>query len=137
MQQRLQWRACRLHAAVLEVLPRDPRLGLHDRVHARGKLHDVLLLRAQHLFCEYRRRSLEDPPQEAVDEKRCDAVAQAAGQYGAAVQAEIGDLFQVAVRLEEFGVALLHPHAAPDLRNQQADVVVHAELRSDVARPMS
>ena len=48
--------------------------------------------------------------------------------------AEIADLFQVSVGEQEFGVALVHAHAAPDLGDQQADVVIHAEMRPHIAR---
>ena len=62
VQQRLQRRARRLHTAVLEVLQRHPRLRFHNRIHARGELHDVLLLRTQHLLREHRRRRFENRP---------------------------------------------------------------------------
>ena len=128
VQQGLKRRTRRLHAAILKVLPGNPCLRFHNGIHARGELDDILLLR------EHRGGRLENASQEPVDEKRRNPVAEAAGHHGAVVQAEIADLFQVSIGLEEFGVALLHPHAAPDLRDQQADVVVDAEVRSHIAR---
>ena len=53
--------------------------------------------------------------------------------HGAAIEREIGDLLEKAVFDQELRVALVHAHAAPDLGHQHADVVIHAEVRTDVA----
>ncbi len=71
-------------------------------------------------------------PRKRSTNKRRDAVAQPAGQHRAAVHREIADLLQVAVGDQELGIALVNPHAAPDLRHQHADVVIHAEVRAHI-----
>ena len=77
----------------------------------------------------------ENPAQETIHEERRDAVSQPAGQHRAAVEFEILDLLQESVVDQKFRVALRHPHAAPDLRHQQAHVVIHADVGADAHRP--
>ena len=134
VQQRLQRRAGRLHAAVFEVIQGHAALRFDDRVHAGGERCRVLLLRAQHLFGEHAVRRLEQAAQELVREQRRDAVAQPARQHLAAACFEIIHLLQVAAADQKRRVALLRLHPAPQLRHQHADVVIDAELRADVAR---
>ena len=89
MQQRLQRRAGRFHAAVLEIVQRHAALRLHDGIDAGGEELQALLFRPQHFLGEHRAGRFENAAQEAVHEKRGDAVAQAAGQHRAPVEPKI------------------------------------------------
>ncbi len=94
---------------------------------------EALLFRPQHLFGEHGVGRFEKAAEETVDESACDAVAQAAGEHLAAVECRNLRRVRAALRDHEVRIALVHAHAAPDLRHQHADVVIHAHLRADVA----
>jgi len=51
-----------------------------------------------------------------------------------AVYLEILDLLQESVMDQIFRIALRHAHPAPDLRYQQAHVVIHANVGADAHR---
>ena len=71
---------------------------------------------------------IEDPAEERVHESPGDAISQPAGQNSAALVLEIFALLQIAVADQKLRRPLLHRHPAPDLRHEQADVVIHADI---------
>ena len=133
VQQRLERRTSRLHAAVFKVLKRHAPLRLHDGVDAGREQFQVLLLRPQHLAGEDGAGRFEDAAEEMIHEEGSDAVAQAAGQNACARSSARSSTFSRNPLLDQkLRIALRHAHPAPDLRNQQADVVIHANVRTHV-----
>ena len=133
MQQCLERRAGELDAAVLEVVHRDGFLGLDDVVQTIHEVLDGLQLGPQHVLGENRVRGGEHAAEEGGHEALGDAVAEAAGFDGFAVVHEVLNLFQIAVFDQIRWLALGDEHARPDLRDEQADVVIHAVFAADVA----
>ena len=132
MQQGAQRRAGGFDAAVGEVAAGHALLRRDNGVDAAGEGFTVLRFRTQDLVRDDVVGRFKDAPQKVVGKQRCDAIAQPAGQHLVAVQLEILELLEVAVLHEEARLALLRRHAAPDLRHQHADVVVHADRGSDM-----
>ncbi len=127
-----QGRAGVLDRAVLEVLAGDPLLGLGDVVDAVHEGLQVLRLGPEELLVEDAVRVVEDAAEEGADELGRDPIAQAAGQHRTSRVVEVSQRFQVSLGDQERRVALVGVQAAPDLRDQQADVVVDPHLRADV-----
>ena len=69
----------------------------------------------------------------AVDEARGDPVAEAAGEDRRAAMLEVGKALEAALRDQVCRSALVGAHAREHLGHQQADVVIDAQLRADVA----
>ena len=111
---------------------RDALLRGDDVVHAVRENFHVLQFRPQHFVGEHGVRMIEHAAKERVDEARVDAIAQPAGQNFLAVVLEVLALFQIMIGDQEFRVAFLRRHAAPDFRHEQADVVIHAHFRADI-----
>ena len=76
---------------------------------------------------------IEDAAEKRVDEAHVDPVAQAAGENFLPVEHGVLAFFQEVVCDQKFRVALLRRHPAENLRHDQADVVVHTNLRSDIS----
>ena len=73
-------------------------------------------------------------PKNVADELGGDPVAQPAGQHRLAVVLEVVERLEVARRaIRNAGSRSLGRQPAPDLRDQQADVVIDLHLRADVA----
>ena len=128
VEQGLERRAGVLDAAVLEVTPGDPLLGLADVVHTVGEDLRVLGLGAQYGLGEDRLGVVEDLAEEVGDEALGDAVAEPAGQDLAPLVLEVLDGLQIAVGDQIAGLALLLGEARPDLRDQQRHVVVDLDV---------
>jgi len=62
-----------------------------------------------------------------------DSVAQDAGRHGASLPLHIFNPFEQAALDHPLRIAFLVAHPAPEFRNQQADIVIDAALRADVA----
>jgi hypothetical protein len=120
-------------AAVLEVAPRHPLLRFDDVVNAVREVGQVLGLRFEDGLGEDRARVVENLAHEVRDEAFGDAIAEPARLYALALEIEIVERFHVAVLDQPGGSALLRMQPRPDFRHQEADVVVHAHLGTDVA----
>ena len=105
-----------------------------DVVHAVGENRHVLLLRAQHFLGEDGVGIIEDAPEKRADKTGRHAVAQPAGQHFLAVELKVLAFFKVAVFNQKCRLPFRRRHAAPDFRDQQADVVIDPHFRPDVAR---
>src|SRR4051794_11291988 len=105
-----------------------------DIIHTVRKNCCTLQLRLEHLFGEHRVRMVEDSSKERVDEARIDAISEPPGQNPFTLELEVFAFVQVVVIDQELRLAFLRTHSTPDLRHEQTDIVVDAELWSDTPR---
>jgi hypothetical protein len=75
----------------------------------------------------------EDTPKNIAGKGLGDPVAQPAGQYRGTIGFEVFHFFQVAHLDQPFRVLFLRIHPAPELGNEQADVVVNPVLVPHIA----
>ncbi len=132
VEQRTQGRAGFLHAAVVEVALGHLALGLDDVVDAVHEHLEILQFGLENLLGEDLVGIVEDLTQETVHETVGDAVTETTGQHLLAPVLEVLQFFQVAVFDEVLRIALATVQACPDLGHEQAHVVVHAQVRTDV-----
>jgi hypothetical protein len=109
-----------------------PLMRRDDVVHAIRKDGEVLQFGPKHLRREDHVRVIEDAPKIVHHEFACYSVTKAARQNSFALVLEIFAFFEVAVLEHVLRVAFPIFHARPDLRDEHADVVIHAGFRSDV-----
>ena len=133
VEQRLERRNGLLDGPVVEIVLGHPTVGRGDVVHRIGVLRGILLLGAQHAFDQDGVGVVEHPPQEVVHELRSHAPPQTTGRNRPPLVGEICDPLQIAVGDEEGRIAFGDAHAAPDFGDQQAHVVIHSGLGSEIS----
>mmetsp|Transcript_15288 Transcript_15288/g.38388 ORF Transcript_15288/g.38388 Transcript_15288/m.38388 type:complete len:1218 (+) Transcript_15288:250-3903(+) len=122
-----------LDGAVVEVELGDALVGDGDGLDAVGKRLGVLGLGLEHALVEEGRGVGDDAAEVVVDELLGDAVAEHVGGHLLAVDRHVVNLLEVPPLDEGIGVALLVLHAAPDLGDEEGDVVVDLVVGADDA----
>ena len=94
----------------------------------------TLQLGSQHLLSEDAARLGEHAPEESFHKLPGDPIPQAARVDRFAFVFEILELFEESFLDEILGTTLVQEHPAPDLRNDEADVMIDPVVRPDVPR---
>ena len=131
VQQRAQWRTRVVDAAVVEVMRRDALLGGDDVIHAVREDIEVLQFGAEHFVREHDVRMIKEAPEERANKSLCDAIPETAGEHLRSKVIEVRAAFEEGFGDEEFRIAFLNAHAAPEFRDQQTDVCIEAAMRAD------
>ena len=132
MEQGVEWGAGEFGGAIFEVAKGNFLLGFGDVEHAVSKGGGVLGFGLQHSGIEDFVGVIEDASGEGADESSGDAISEAAGGNELTVELVVFEFFEELFADEELGIAFSGAEAAPDLGNQQADVVIDADVGTDV-----
>src|SRR5262249_2541633 len=126
LQQRPKRRTRAFDAAIVEIHLCDVFLSGDDIVHTVGEDIHILQLRPEHLRCEDDARMVDHAAKERMDEPGVYPVTEPRRMNDFAAVLEISAFFEVTAFDEKRRVTFFWRHAAPDLGNEQADVMVHA-----------
>ena len=133
VQKSTQRRARQIDPPVGEIRLGDRSLRLNDIIHSVSKGGEVLRFGTEQVFGENAVGVVENTGKESPHESLCDAPAQTTRREDAALELNIGDALQAAMLDEVCGKPFGRRHARPHLGNEQAHIVVHPHLGSDVA----
>src|SRR5690606_30043410 len=86
----------------------------------------------EHLFGENAARLGKDPSEESLDELQGDAIAEATRGDEFPFFLEVLDRLEITLRDEPLRFSFIEKHAAPDLGNNETDIVGDFVFRPDV-----
>src|ERR1035441_5963734 len=132
MQEGPQRRTSFLTAAIVEITLGDTFVGFNHVLHAVGEDVVILCLGSKHLLGKDRMRVMEYAPEETEDESLRNAITKTTGEHLLAAVLEVPALLKVAMLNQKLRVALFHAHAAPDFRDEQADIVIDPDIRTNI-----
>mmetsp|Transcript_46858 Transcript_46858/g.73340 ORF Transcript_46858/g.73340 Transcript_46858/m.73340 type:complete len:375 (-) Transcript_46858:2963-4087(-) len=131
MKESLQWRDSHVNSTVSQVHLAHPLVGDGDCLNSFGENLGILLLRPQHVFLKGGSRVGEHATHEVLDEVFSDAVSNGGSRDSLTVDFHVLHLLQVAILNQVLRAALLGSHPAPDLWDQEGEVVVNLLVRAD------
>ena len=121
------------NAPVIKVHLSHAALSADNVVDAIDKNLHILQLRPEHFLGENGVRVVKNASEECGYESGINPIVEPVGEYLAVAVLEILAFLEIIIIDQELRVSLLHGHAAPDFGHEEADVVIHAKMRADVA----